>query len=66
MAEGVRISLRDARRMMEEETTTVLDVVDSPSYEETPDRIQGAVRIAPEELKERFQELPMGRPVLAY
>jgi rhodanese-related sulfurtransferase len=66
MAAGVRISLEDARRIQQDESATVLDVVDSHSYEDTPDQVEGAVRIAPEELKERFEELPKGKPVLAY
>lgn len=66
MAEGVRISLEDARRVWEEEEATILDVVDSHSYEETPDQIEGAVRIAPEDFKARFKELPEEKPVLAY
>lgn len=66
MAERVRISLEEGRRIREEEDATMLDVVDSHSYEETPDQVEGAVRIAPEELKERFEELPQGKPVVAY
>lgn len=62
----IRVSAEEARRIQEEEDATLLDVVDTPSYRETPDQIQGAVRIAPEEVKERFQELPEGKPVLAY
>lgn len=62
----IRVSAEEARRIQEEEDATLLDVVDTASYRETPDQIQGAVRIAPEEVKERFQELPEGKPVLAY
>lgn len=62
----VRISIEDASRLARDEGATILDVVDSVVYDKVPQRIEGAVRIAPEDIPQRYHELPKGKVVLAY
>ena len=71
MSEGqrngrIRISVDDAKRRYEQDDVTVLDVVDSDSYEELSYKIEDAVRIDPGDVKEEYARLPEDRPVLTY
>lgn len=64
--EPIRISVDEAKRRYEEEDVTVLDVVDSESYEDYSHKVEDAVRINPENIKEEYDRLPEDRPVLTY
>ena len=62
----IRVSIEDAHALWKDEGATALDVVDTHAYGKTTDQIEGAIRIDPEEIRERFNELPTGKPVVAY
>lgn len=62
----IRISLKDAKHLYDEGNITVLDVVDTETYNELSYKVKGAVRISPEDFKEEYTQLPKGRLVLAY
>jgi ArsR family transcriptional regulator len=47
------------------EPIVVLDVR-GRSYQTSDLRVAGAVRIPPRELEDRLEELPSGRPIVAY
>ncbi len=64
--EPVRISPAEAKQRIDQGDTTVLDVVDTPAYDEVPAALPGAVRIAPENIPDEFDRLPKSRTVLAY
>lgn len=64
--EPIRKSLDQAHRIYQEEDATVLDVVDTDSYEELSYKIEGAVRIDPRDVPDDFERLPKERTVLAY
>lgn len=62
----IRVGVEDAHRLAQDEGATILDVVDSVVYDKVAQRIERALRIAPEEVPERYQDLPQGKVVLAY
>lgn len=62
----IRISVEEAKRLYDEEDVTVLDVVDTGTFEKIPYKVKGAIRIAPEDFKEEYSKLPEDRHVLAY
>jgi rhodanese-related sulfurtransferase len=62
----IRISIEDARERYEKGEATVLDVVDTDAYQRFPYKIQGAVRINPEDVPDEFSRLPKDRSVLTY
>jgi rhodanese-related sulfurtransferase len=66
MAAPIRISVDEARDMMEEGEVTFLDVIDSHSYDNFDHQIEGAVRIKPEKIGDQFQQLPKEQTILAY
>ncbi|MGD8403958.1 MAG: hypothetical protein PVJ21_09870 [Anaerolineales bacterium] len=71
MSEGqnngpVRIALDKAKDLYDEENVTVLDVVDSETFEKLDYKIEGAERINPEAIADEYQQLPEEQPVLAY
>jgi rhodanese-related sulfurtransferase len=66
MAEELRISPADAKRMLDAGEAIVLDVVASGVWERLDEAVPGAVRIPPEQVGERFRELPRDRAVVAY
>ena len=66
MAEQLRIDPTDARRRVEAGEAIILDVVSPMAWEQLDRAIQGAVRISPDELGERWQELPRERAIIAY
>lgn len=61
-----RVSVDEAKRMLEAEEAVPLDVIDSGSYQEFDRRIAGAVRIAPEDVGDQFDQLPPEKKILAY
>ena len=62
----VRVSVDEAKERVDEGGVTVLDVDDPGSYKNRPDRIAGAVRIDPRDIKSEFDQLPKEETVLAY
>jgi len=62
----IRIPLDEAKRLYDEDNVTVLDVVDTESYSELSYKVEGAVRINPEDFKEKYTQLPKDRLILAY
>jgi rhodanese-related sulfurtransferase len=63
---AVRIDVHDAHELADREGATVLDVVDTVVYDKVPQAIEGAVRIDPEDVPERYNELPKKGAVLTY
>ena len=71
MSEGqkngpIRIAVDKAKEMYDQGHVTMLDVVDTNSYNEISYKIKGAVRINPEDIAEEYTQLPQDQPVVAY
>lgn len=64
--EPIRVSLEEAKEAYDEGDVTILDVVDTGTYEELSYKIEGAVRIAPEDIGEEYDSLPKDKAVYAY
>lgn len=64
--EALRISPAEAHRMFVEDSATPVDVIDSPSYDDFDYQVEGAVRIAPEDLGDEYQQIPKDHAALAY
>jgi rhodanese-related sulfurtransferase len=62
----IRISVEEAKKLYDEGNVTVLDVIDTGTFEKIPYKVKDAVRIAPEDFKEEYSKLPKDRHVLAY
>jgi len=62
MAEQLRIDPTDAKRRVDAGEAIILDVVSPMAWEQ----LDRAVRISPDELGERWQELPRERAIIAY
>lgn len=66
MAEELRIDPTDARARVDAGEAIILDVVSPMAWEQLDRAIRGAVRISPDELGERWGELPRERAIIAY
>ena len=66
MTEELRISAADARRLVDAGEAIMLDVVASGVWEALDEAVPGAVRIPPEQIGQRFGELPRDRVIIAY
>jgi rhodanese-related sulfurtransferase len=66
MAEPLRIDPADARARVDAGEAIILDVVSPLAWEQLDRAVQGAIRIAPDEVDERWGELPRERAVIAY
>ena len=64
--EPIRVSLEEAKEAYDEGDVTILDAVDTGTYEELSYKIEGAVRIAPEDIGEEYDSLPKDKAVYAY
>jgi rhodanese-related sulfurtransferase len=64
--EPIRIALDKAKKLYDQGDVTVLDVVDSETFEKLDSKIEGAERIKPEDIKEEYTQLPEDQHVLAY
>jgi rhodanese-related sulfurtransferase len=62
----LRISPQDAYAMVESREAVILDVVSAASYATMHEAVAGAIRIPPEELADRLDELPKSRTIIAY
>jgi len=63
---NLRISPEDATALVASGEAVILDVVSSASYATMHEAIAGAIRIPPEELADRLDELPKSRTIIAY
>ena len=63
---GPRIDAAEAKAMSEAGEAIILDVVASHVWPAMTRTIQGSIRIPPEELSERFGELPRDKTIIAY
>ena len=66
MAEQLRIDPMDAKARVDAGEAIILDVVSPMAWEQLDRSVVGAVRISPDELGERWQELPRERAIIAY
>jgi rhodanese-related sulfurtransferase len=66
MAEPLRIDPTDAKARLDAGEAIILDVVSPMAWEQLDRTIQGAVRISPDEIEERWGELPRERAIIAY
>jgi len=64
--EPIRVSPQEAKEIYDEEDVTVLDVIDTVSYDHFSYQIEGAVRINPEDIVDEYGKLPEDRTVLTY
>ena len=63
---GPRIEAFEAKAMVDAGEAIVLDVVASHVWPAMARTIQGSIRIPPEEIEQRFAELPRDKTVVAY
>ncbi len=63
---SVRIDVAEAKAKLESGEALALDVVQPRSWEEIDGAVQGAVRIAPQEIGQRFGELPLDLEIITY
>ncbi len=66
MAEPLRIDPNEAKARVDAGDAIVLDVVSPLAWEQLDRAIQGAVRIPPDEIGERWGELPRERAIITY
>ena len=64
--DGLRIEVDQARAKLESGEAVALDVVQPGAWDEVDGAIQGAVRIPPAEIEQRFKELPLDLDVITY
>ena len=62
----VRIDAAEARTRIESGDAVALDVVQPRAWDQIDGAVAGAVRISPEELAQRFAELPLDLEIIAY
>lgn len=62
----LRISPEDAFALAKSGEAVILDVVSSTSYATMHEAIAGAIRIPPEELADRVDELPKSKTIITY
>ncbi len=64
--DGLRIEVDEARAKLQSGEAVALDVVQPGAWDEIDGAIQGAVRIPPDEIEQRFKELPLDLDVITY
>jgi rhodanese-related sulfurtransferase len=62
----LRITPENGRAMVQAGQAIVLDVISSSVYPLMHEAITGAIRIPPEELADRFDELPKSVTIITY
>jgi rhodanese-related sulfurtransferase len=62
----LRIGPAEAKKMVDAGEAIVLDVVESNTWRQMDVAIKDALRIDPEEVDDRLQELPTDRGIIAY
>ncbi len=63
---GPRIDVAQAKALLDAGEAIVLDSVASHIWPSMSRMIQGAVRIPPEEIQDRFDELPRDKTIIVY
>jgi rhodanese-related sulfurtransferase len=63
---GPRVEVADAKAMVDAGEAIVLDIVASHIWPAMARTIQGSIRIPPEEIEERFGELPRDNTIIPY
>ena len=63
---GLRIDAEEARTRIESGGAVALDVVQPGAWEQLDGAVEGAVRIPPAEVEQRFNELPLGLDIITY
>lgn len=63
---GPRIDVAEAKALVDSGEAIILDVVASHVWPSISRTIRGSIRIAPEEIKDRFGELPRDKIIIAY
>ncbi len=66
MTVPLRIDPPEAKARVDAGEAIILDVVSPIAWEQLDRVIQGAVRIPPDEIGERWDELPRERAIIAY
>ncbi len=62
----VRIDVAQARAKLESAEAVALDVVQPGAWEQVDGAVKGAVRIPPDEIQQRFAELPLDLDIITY
>ncbi len=63
---GPRIEVADARARVDAGEAVIVDVVASHVWPSMSRAIQGSIRIPPEEIEARLDELPKDKTIIAY
>lgn len=63
---GPRVEADVAKAMADSGEALILDVVASHVWPSMTRTIQGSIRIPPEEIETRFQELPRDKAIIVY
>lgn len=63
---GPRIDAAEAKALVDGGKAVILDVVASHVWPAMSRTIQGSIRMPPEEIEQRFDELPRGKAIIAY
>ena len=66
MNDGLRIGPGEARTKLESGQAVALDVVQPGAWEQLDGAVEGAVRIPPAEIEQRFGELPLDLDIITY
>ena len=64
--DGIRMGVDEARAKLEAGGAIALDVVQPGAWEQVDGAVEGAVRIPPAEIEQRFRELPLDLEVITY
>jgi hypothetical protein len=62
----LRISVDETNQRSSKNVVTFLDVIDEGSYKEYEYKIEGAVRIAPKDIKDEYDVLSEENEIMAY
>lgn len=65
-AEPIRVSVEEAKRRVDAGEGVLLDVVDTPVYEDLSEIAEGAIRIDPERVPDDYDRVPRNKAVFAY
>lgn len=63
---GPRIGVEEAKVLVDAGQAVILDVVASRVWPSMSRRIPDSIRIPPEEIERRFDELPRDKAIIAY
>jgi rhodanese-related sulfurtransferase len=63
---GPRIEAAEAKALVDAGEAVILDVVATHVWPAMTRSIEGAIRIPPDQIRERFGELPRDKTIIAY